>query len=393
MFFKYSGWLSEIIVSAVNFFGNKEIDLGINFMSILLPIGISFYTFQALSYIVDVYKSKIEPETHIGYYALYISFFPQLVAGPIERAGDLVPQFKAESKFTKSNFTEGAKTLLWGFFKKIVIADTLGLYCVKVFSDVFNPQWSGVDYLISMPIFAYYLYCDFSGYCDIAIGSARWFNIKLTNNFNKPFSSLNFRVFWSRWHITLSVWVKDYVYLPMGGRYGNSKVRSFINVIVSFIIVGVWHGASFNFLMFGLIAGLYVVIDFSTKDLRLTFFSRIGLIRIKWLYDFLCRFSTFIVFCSLSIFYCLKDINETSLFLQHLFDFSNKPNILIADFMIMLGLIVVLESANYITPEGGDYPFAGIKNDFIRISVYTMIIFAIVLLADRGSETFHYFQF
>jgi alginate O-acetyltransferase complex protein AlgI len=316
-----------------------------------------------------------------------------LVAGPIEKAGDLIPQFKLEAKLTQVNFSEGAKMLLWGFFKKIVIADTLGVYCIRVFGDVYNPQWSAVDYWIALPVFAYYLYCDFSGYCDIAIGSARWFNIKLTNNFNKPFSSLNFRVFWNRWHITLSRWVKDYVFLPLGGIRGGTRIQILFSVLVSFAIVGVWHGASSNFLLFGLTAGLYVVIDYSTKDIRIKIFSILGLIKYEALYKFFCRLATFMLFCSLAIFYCLENLDETNYYLHHLFVFSKNPYLNMSGLVIMTGLILVVELAHTITPKNAHNPFSGIKNNFLRISTYSVMIFCIMILANRGGEVFHYFQF
>ncbi|MCB0227471.1 MAG: MBOAT family protein, partial [Anaerolineae bacterium] len=183
-------------------------------LNVLLPVGISFYTFQTLSYTIDVYRRRIEPERHLGRFALYVSFFPQLVAGPIERAERLLPQLRAEHRFNSERFLSGVLLILWGLFKKVVIADRLSVYVDAVFGNV--PEHNGLTYLIATYAFAFQIYCDFSGYSDIAIGSARLLGIDLMTNFRSPYFARDLQDFWRRWHISLSTWLRDYLYIPLG---------------------------------------------------------------------------------------------------------------------------------------------------------------------------------
>lgn len=210
-------------------------------LNLVLPVGISFYTFQTLSYVVDVYRGDVEAESHFGQYAAFISFFPQLVAGPIERTKNLLPQIKKEHFFDYETATYGLKLLAWGFFKKLVIADNLAIYTDQVFKDVYS--FRGFSLLVASVFFSFQIYCDFSGYSDIAIGTADLFGIKLMKNFKSPYFSVSIKEFWKRWHISLSSWFQDYVYIPLGGsRVG--KLRSYLNLMITFLISGLWHGAA-----------------------------------------------------------------------------------------------------------------------------------------------------
>ena len=217
-------------------------------LNVISPVGISFYTFQTLSYVIDVYKVDVKAEKHFGYYATFISFFPQLVAGPIERTKNLLPQIKSAHVFNYEQATYGLKLMAWGFFKKLVIADTLSSPVKLVFD---NPQEvQGFALILASFFFTIQIYCDFSGYSDIAIGTAKLFGIDLMTNFKNPYLSKSIKEFWSRWHISLSTWFRDYVYIPLGGnRVGH--IRHNINLMITFLVSGLWHGANWTFVTWG----------------------------------------------------------------------------------------------------------------------------------------------
>ncbi len=239
-----------------NFFGDfinylltiRKIDIRISNLNILLPIGISFYIFQAISYIMDVYREKYAAEKSLLKYALYIAFFPQLVAGPIERADNIIPQLEKTYKFDYEQTTDGMILITWGLFKKMVIADELAVYVDMVYGNVV--AYTGFSLVIATVMFAIQIYCDFSGYSDIAIGSAKMFGINLMKNFHAPYLSCSLQEFWTRWHISLSQWLRDYIYIPLGGGY-KGKVRANINLLITFLLSGLWHGANVTYLLWG----------------------------------------------------------------------------------------------------------------------------------------------
>ena len=244
-FFKYFNFFGESFASLLNIFGLKADWATLN---IILPVGISFYTFQALSYTIDVYRKKLEPEHDIVAFFSFISFFPQLVAGPIERATNLLPQFKKERVFTYEQGADGMRQILWGFFKKIVVADN----CAIIVDSV----WGGFDGLksttliLAAVLFSIQIYCDFSGYSDIAIGTAKLFGVKLMRNFNNPYFSRDIAEFWRRWHISLTTWFRDYIYIPLGGSR-TTKGKVVRNTFIIFLVSGFWHGANWTFLAWG----------------------------------------------------------------------------------------------------------------------------------------------
>ena len=253
--FKYFNFFSE---SFVNFAKIFSIQLHPVTLKLLLPVGISFYTFQTLSYVIDVYKGNVKAEKHFGIYATFISFFPQLVAGPIERTNNLLPQIKAKHEFNYDQATYGLKLMAWGFFKKLVIADNLAIYSDKVFNNVYD--FKGFALILAAFFFTIQIYCDFSGYSDIARGTAKLFGIELMENFKCPYFSSSIREFWSRWHISLSTWFRDYVYIPLGGnRVG--KVRHYFNLMITFMISGLWHGANWTFVIWGGLHGLAQIFE------------------------------------------------------------------------------------------------------------------------------------
>jgi len=393
LFFKYSIWITEIINDLGHLINVHLINDDWLVNNVILPIGISFYTFQAISYVVDVYKERVKPEFHLGYFALYLSFFPQLVAGPIEKPGFLIPQFRKKAKLKWHNFSEGSKLILLGFFKKIVIADNLFIYVNRVFDDVYSPEVSGFNLLLGLFAFIYYLYNDFSAYCDIAMGSARYFDIHLSQNFFKPFSSLNFRELWTRWHATLSIWVKTYVFTPMGGIVRGNKLRTLLNVTMVFIVLGIWHGASYNFLFFGLLAATYVVIDYVTKDKRLRLFKRIGFTKNKIIPKFIFKIVVVTGFMTLGVFFITRDIHESKMVVSKILNLSDGFKLNFNLIGLLIGVILVTEAVNYFSRNGFYHPFNEIKSVWVRIPFYAFIVILILYYSAGQSSNFYYLRF
>ena len=257
--FKYFNFFSDSVRTILEQF---SIQLNPITLKILLPVGISFYTFKTISYTIDVYRGEIEPQKHLGIFAVYISFFPQLIAGPIERARSLLPQLYEIHYFEYQRVTDGLKLMLWGFFKKVVIADGLALVVDKVFNNVHD--YTGTSLLLATFFFAFQIYGDFSGYSDIATGSAQIMGIKSMDNFKRPYFSRSISEFWKRWHISLSSWFKDYLYIPLGGNR-VSIPRWYLNLLIVFIVSGLWHGAKWTFAVWGALHGFYLVFDTSIR--------------------------------------------------------------------------------------------------------------------------------
>ncbi len=252
-FFKYYNFFLDNFVSSFSFFG---IQLNASSLNIILPVGISFYTFQTLSYSIDVYKKKLEPTNDFMAFAAFVSFFPQLVAGPIERATHLLPQFYSKRTFDYSKAVDGLRQILWGLFKKIVIADSCATYANEIFNH--SSEYSGIALVLGALFFTFQIYGDFSGYSDIAIGTARLFGFSLMKNFAFPYFSRDMAEFWRRWHISLSTWFRDYLYIPLGGSRVN-KALAIRNTFVIFIVSGFWHGANWTFIIWGLLNALYFI--------------------------------------------------------------------------------------------------------------------------------------
>lgn len=250
-FFKYYNFFVDSFVGA---FAGLGYEMDPRTLNIILPVGISFYTFQTLSYTIDIYRGKLEPTRDALAFFAFVSFFPQLVAGPIERAKSLLPQFFVERKFDKAKAIDGLRQMLWGFFKKVVVADNLAKSVDVVFNN--HETVSGSILVLGAVFFAFQIYCDFSGYSDIAIGTARLFGFDLMTNFRLPYFSRDVGEFWRRWHISLSTWFRDYVYIPLGGSR-VSKGRQVLNSIITFTVSGFWHGANWTFVVWGFLNGLY----------------------------------------------------------------------------------------------------------------------------------------
>ena len=261
-FFKYYNFFLDNFITAFSFFGTE---IKANSLNIILPVGISFYTFQTLSYTIDVYKRKLEPTKDYIAFSAFVSFFPQLVAGPIERATNLLPQFYKKRTFDYSSAVDGLRQILWGLFKKIVIADNCAEYANLIFNNSAN--YSGSTLVLGALFFAFQIYGDFSGYSDIAIGTSRLFGFNIMRNFNFPYFSRDIAEFWRRWHISLSTWFRDYLYIPLGGSRGGTlmKIR---NTFIIFLVSGFWHGANWTFIIWGALNAIYFLPLLLTKNNR-----------------------------------------------------------------------------------------------------------------------------
>ncbi len=254
-FFKYFDFFAETSASLLGLFGISSAAPRLN---LVLPVGISFYTFQTLSYVIDVYRGKFEAEKHFGYYALFVSFFPQLVAGPIERPENLLPQLRAGVGFSRENTRAGLVRMTLGYFKKVAVADMLASCVERVYSA--PAEQTALSVFLATALFAVQIYCDFSGYSDIAVGTARLMGIRLSENFRRPYFAVGIREFWERWHISLSGWLRDYLYIALGGNR-KGKARTQFNILIVFLASGLWHGANLTFVVWGLLHGIARVFE------------------------------------------------------------------------------------------------------------------------------------
>ena len=402
-FFKYFNFLSLAVLRLLGSFGMELPDFTLN---VILPVGISFYTFQTLSYVIDVYRGKIKTERHFGYYALFVSFFPQLVAGPIERPENLLPQLKICHKPDAAEFTEGLKIIVRGFFKKIVVADLAAGVVNAVFN---NPsEATGFNIIVASLLFSVQIYCDFSGYTDIAIGCARLMGIKLMKNFNMPYSAKSIREFWSRWHISLSTWFRDYLYIPLGGNRCSSA-RYLTNIFIVFLVSGLWHGAEWTFVIWGALHGLYQIIGFLTQNTREKIYDRLRVNKDSKVVALWKTFCTFSLVLFAWIFFRANNLSELGVLLNRLL-FSWTPGsilgslgdigygsvqiavtILSVYIMRMLDNFPSVLSNTQIQNSDGKLSFLFL-NRYI-LAVWTIALAWLILLIGDGAGEFIYFQF
>lgn len=358
-------------------------------LNIILPVGISFYTFQALSYSIDVYRQKINPTRDIIAFFAYVSFFPQLVAGPIERATNLLPQFKRKRTFDYEIGVDGLRQILWGLFKKVLVADRCAAYVDMVWTDYANQ--SGSSLVLAAILFAFQIYGDFSGYSDIAIGTAKLFGIKLMRNFNIPYFSRDIAEFWRRWHISLTTWFRDYLYIPMGGSR-VSKVKVIRNTFVIFLVSGLWHGANWTFIAWGAYhAILFLPLILLGKNRKYTdvvaserFFPTLKE-GIQMLVTFGLAVIGWIIFRANSIGDAWGFFSN--IFQQNLFSLPDVVPYVTGLFILIM---LIMEWMNRGREHGFDIVW--IKQGWIRISIYYAIIICMFLFSFE-SETFIYFQF
>ncbi len=392
--FKYLGFFSDTI----NFFGTMLSLPSIVLPDIILPVGISFHTFQAMGYMMDVFMDKDEPETNFVTYAVFLMFFPQLVAGPIERARNLINQFKYEHFITYENLSQGGRMMLWGMFKKVVVADNLSLFVDNVFTDVSakgaSALWVGVIF------FAFQIYCDFSGYSDIAIGAAKILGFDLMRNFDTPYYSSSVTDFWRRWHISLSSWFRDYIYIPLGGNR-VSKPRWFLNQMITFAISGIWHGANWTYVVWGMLNGFYLVVGRFTKDIRdkiksVTKYNKIPFIPvlIGTLFTFYIVDMTWIFFRANSFsdaFFVLKTLHTYIPNFSHILE--SFSSIASSRFIISIGSILLLMIVEFFC-RGKDFKTAVGKLPMpARILSYGVLLAIIIIFGAYDNKSFIYFQF
>ncbi len=391
MIFKYYNFFAESFAEAFTLFG-KHIE--VSRLKIILPVGISFYTFQTLSYSIDVYKRKLEPTNNIVAFFAFVSFFPQLVAGPIERATNLLPQFYKKRDFEYEKAVDGLRQILWGLFKKMVIADN----CARVVNDVFSnyTEYSSIQLILGAIFFALQIYGDFSGYSDIAIGTSRLFGFSLMKNFAFPYFSRDIGEFWRRWHISLSTWFRDYLYIPLGGSRG-SKAKQIINTFIIFIVSGFWHGANWTFIVWGLLNALYFLPLLLTNRNRRntdTIAKNRILPSIKDVLNILITFSLTTIGW---IFFRSDSVNDSVNYIKRIFinfEFINPINsipgmtVKVLLFIIIFGII---EWVNRNKEHALELTHSSKYRPFRWIAYYSLLI--IILTFGGEQQEFIYFQF
>lgn len=357
-------------------------------LKILLPVGISFYTFQSMAYAIDVYKGDKEPERHLGFFALFVCYWPQLVAGPIERSGKMLPKLKADFAFDYDRTLIGLNRIALGFFKKVVVADRLAVYVNEVYG---HPQDFGtIAIAIAVVFFAFQIYCDFSGYTDIAIGCARIMGVQLTENFNRPYLATSITEFWRRWHISLSSWFRDYVYIPLGGSR-VVKWRMYYNLFLTFLVSGLWHGANWTFVIWGAFHGAFLVWERLTEAGRTKLKTQTILAKIPRLVNAWSLLVTFGLVLIGWVFFRAKNLGEAMTVLKQLtaMDFHMNLTEVMAfngPFNFALSLLAIgLLLGTYLLP----------KDLKLRYNLAFLVSVGIVvlLMGKGGSSDFIYFQF
>ncbi len=384
-FFKYYNFFAQNFADAFTFFGQSIEPSRLN---IILPVGISFYTFQTLSYTIDVYRKKLEPTKDVIAFFAFVSFFPQLVAGPIERATNLLPQFYKKREFNNNLAIDGLQQILWGLFKKIVIADN----CAQYVNDIFNNHdiYSTPTLILGAVYFAFQIYCDFSGYSDIAIGTSKLFGFKLMTNFKYPYFSRDIAEFWRRWHISLSTWFRDYLYIPLGGSRGN-KWNALRNTIIVFVVSGFWHGANWTFIAWGALNALYFIpLLLLNKNRR--FLGNISDNRIlPSLNEALRILITFSIVTLAWVFFRAESITQAFDYLGHLSQMSfsvDRLNINRYAFEI-LPLIAILVGFEWFS-RTKEHPM---QKKYVWFKTIAVIIMILMLGNFSNMQEFIYFQF
>ena len=390
-FFKYYNFFIDNFISA---FSTLGIELSYQSLQIILPVGISFYTFQTLSYTIDAYKRKLKPTTDFITFAAFVSFFPQLVAGPIERATNLLPQFKKNRKFDYNQATDGMRQILWGFFKKIVIADNCAVFANQIFNNY--SDYSGSTLVLGAVFFAFQIYGDFSGYSDIAIGTARLFGFNLMQNFAFPYFSRDIAEFWRRWHISLSTWFRDYIYIPLGGSRGTNylKIR---NVFIIFLLSGFWHGSNWTFIIWGGLNAIYFLpIMLLNKNRINTNIVAEG----KYLPSIKEIFSMAITFSLTTlawVFFRAEDIHHAIAYLSNIIHPSTltfpkliTPKLEMIYTLLCIFILLFIEWGNRDKTHGLD--IASYKKN-IRWILYFIIILMTITFGSFNQNSFIYFQF
>lgn len=389
LFYKYYTFFTDSLSSAVSQAGFQS---PFPHLEILLPVGISFFTLQAISYSADVYQGKIEPERHPGIFALYLSFFPRLISGPIERGKNLLPQLREGKPFDSGLFLSGVRLFFWGLFMKLVLADRMGMYVDMVYSR--PADYWGKTVIIGALLYTLQIYCDFSAYMNMAIGCGRIFGIELSNNFNFPYMARSIGDFWRRWHITLTTWFRDYVYIPMGGKR-VSVSRWAVNIMIVFLLSGLWHGAAWTFVIWGGLHGFFYLFG------RFTAPARMGLLKVLGLHEnFIVPFQmvvTFLLVAFAWIFFRAESVQDAVMIISHMFiNVSAPPRMMASQFSTYLSwaaafVFVFLELIRYWDAAAGAR-FSSSIPTFLKYPAYAIILLATSLLG-ASSTKFIYFHF
>lgn len=387
--FKYYNFFSENLTMV---FQKFSFSYPLPVLKILLPIGLSFHTFQAMSYTIEVYRGNQKAERHFGIYSLYVMFYPQLVAGPIERPQNMLPQFHKKIDFDYNKMVSGLTLIVWGFFKKLVVADRLAAYVNPVFK---YPEYhNGTTVLIAAFFFAIQIYCDFSGYSDIAIGTARTMGFDLMTNFKRPYFSKSIKEFWGRWHISLSTWFRDYLYIPLGGNK-VSKLKLYFNLIIVFVISGAWHGASWTFIIWGLLHGFFRIVGMATERFRKSMILKWQLHGNK-LVHLLEIIATTILVTITWIFFRANTVQDAFTLIQNLKTIGETPfwgdgvNGMAHCIVGILLLFLVEYKMEYLPSK---LNLLQSKSRIIRWSTLSFLIFLILILGVFNGGQFIYFQF
>ena len=385
-YFKYFNFFNAQIAIVAEWFGIPFTPAS---HDLTLPLGISFYTFQTMSYSIDVYKGRLKAERHLGRYALYVSFFAQLAAGPIERAGRLLKQFHGQHQFEYKRIREGLQLILWGFFKKIVIADRLSRYVQEVYQ---NPEaYQGPSIWIATWFFVFQIFCDFSAYSDIAIGTARILGINLSLNFgHSPYFSTSFTQFWEKWHITLTTWVRDYLYMPLARRYRKPWQRPWLWFFV-FLIIGLWHGANWTFVVWGGLNGLYLVIENKLQVYPVMRSIGVPSIIRKIIYAILI----FNLTAFSAVFFIADSIGDAFTLLGQSMIWSSDSIFLYGEvsFLANLFFLLFMELMHFKMKDVQIYQYLGKKNWLQRWAFYFFTVYAILFFGLPGQVEFIYFDF
>lgn len=384
LIFKYFNFFNMNVSSIAQ---TLHLSYPIPFLRLVLPIGLSFHTFQSLSYVIEVYKKKQKAEHHIGIYALYVMFYPQLVAGPIERPQHMLHQFYEKHVFQYGRVTDGLKLMTWGLFQKVVIADRLAIYVNTAYGS--PSQYAGLPLIIATVFFAFQIYCDFAGYSNIAIGAAQVMGFQLMKNFNKPYFATSIADFWKRWHISLSSWLRDYIYIPLGGNR-VSQLKWSRNILITFLVSGLWHGANWTYIVWGALHGFFQI-----ATVRITRFPRV-----------LSIITTFILVCLAWVFFRSSSIPDAFYIISHFFPISSQMSFFEEikfastglgftawNFSVALLSILFLLYVDFIERHEDIRSILKRKSTIVRWTFYYLVIFGILLFGQFNRTQFIYFQF
>lgn len=393
--FKYYNFFNDSLKTV---FGRFYLFYPIYTFHFLLPVGISFYIFKGLSYTIDVYRGDIKPERHLGLLALYISFFPQILAGPIERATKLLPQLYRKFDFHDRMVTDGLRLMLWGFFKKMVIADNLALLVDSVYNQ--PTEYQGGSLVLATLFYTFQIYCDFSGYSDIAIGAAQVMGFNTMENFNRPYFSQSVPEFWRKWHISLSTWFRDYLYIPLGGNRVSSP-RRYLNLFIVLLTCGLWHGANWTFVVWGGVHGMYLILSFATEKARKKIYQMTKVGQCPKLHRSLKVAITFLLVSFAWIFFRANSVSDAFYIITHMgigWDGGALQNIpfwgsLKFEFIVGISSIGVLILVEKIQSDRAFTEMISLKPVWVRWSVYYSLLFSVLILGHFGQRQFIYFQF